>query len=286
MATDDSAIPLRRLGVPNDRWRDVYYFVLVQPWSVFYGLLIAFYVALNCLFATLYSFQPGCIAETHPGAWLEDFFFSVETIATVGFGVEHPVTAYAHWVVTAEILVAVLALPLATGLIIVKFARPHARITFSRNMIVTDYDGRRTLMFRLANVRANQIYEARINLTLLRYETTLEGRRIRRLITLHTVRDTNPMFFLSWTVMHRIDEQSPLFGLDWSSLRPGEIDIMAIVTGLDATTSTTVHARHLYGSAEILMDHMFEDIITSRDDGQVTIDYRKLDAVQPITARP
>jgi inward rectifier potassium channel len=274
---------IRRIGIPRDRWRDIYYFILMQKWGAFYALLIAFYVIVNCGFATLYWMHPGCIAEAHPGRWIEDFFFSFETLATVGFGVMHPVSTYAHWVVTSEIMVAVLALPLLTGLTIVKFARPHARVTFSNNAVITNYDGVPTLMFRLANLRASQIFEAHINLTLLRRETTLEGHTIRRLVTLDPVRATQPMFILSWTVMHRIDETSPLYGVNWLNLPADELDLLAVMTGLDATTSATVYARHLYTSAEILPGVMFNDIILTDSAGRLTIDYRRLHDLAPVS---
>jgi inward rectifier potassium channel len=273
---------IRRLGVRGDNWRDVYYFVLVQPWIAFYAGLIAFYLLVNCLFATLFWLSPGCVAEPVPGRWLDDFFFSFETLATVGYGVLHPVTLYAHWVVVAEIMVGVLLVPLATGLTIAKFARPTARVTFSRNAVVTQYDGVRTLMFRLANLRSNQIFEAHVNLTLLRSERTQEGRLIRRLIDLKAVRHTQPMFVLSWSVMHRIDESSPLFGIDLAAAGTDDLDIVVVMTGLDATTSSTVHARHAYSSGDILIDHMFDDIVQSDARGRFTIDYRRLHAVTPV----
>ena len=277
---------VRRVGVPRDGWRDVYYFLLVQPWIVFYGLLVSVYVSINCVFATLYWLHPGCIGEVPPGSWSNDFFFSFETIATVGYGVMHPVTLYAHILVVVEVMFGVLAVPLLTGLTILKFARPTARVTFSKNAVVTVYDGVPTLMFRLANVRANQIFEARINLTMLRAETTAEGRQIRRLVDLRPVRDTNPMFVLSWSVMHRIDENSPLFGIDLAQVAPGNVDFMAIMTGLDATTSSTVHARHVYAQSDVLMDYMFEDIIQPDASGMYIIDYRRLHAVAPISVAP
>ena len=273
---------VRRVGVPRDGWRDVYYFVLVQPWAVFYALLIGIYVLINCAFATLYWLHPGCIGEPHPGRWTEDFFFSFETIATVGYGVMHPVTLYAHWLVICEIMFGVLAVPLLTGLTILKFARPTARVTFSRNAVITLYDGVPTLIFRLANLRSNQIFETRINLTLLRREITAEGRPLRRLIDLHPVRDNNPMFILSWSVMHRIDADSPLHGIDFARLPAGEIELMAVMTGLDATTSSTVHARHVYASTDVLPDHMFEDIILPGPDGRLAIDYRRLHVTAPV----
>jgi inward rectifier potassium channel len=196
----------------------------------------------------------------------------------------HPVTLFAHWVVVAEIMVGVLVVPMLTGLTIAKFARPTARVTFSRNVVITQYDGMPTLIFRVANLRSNQIFETRINLTILRLETTLEGRTIRRLIDLKPVRDTNPMFVLSWSVMHRIDDSSPLFGIDLAAIPPGNLEIMAIMTGLDATTSSTVHARHVYELEDILIDHIFDDIILTTPDGRATIDYRRLHHVRPVVA--
>ncbi len=273
---------LRRIGIPRDGWRDIYYFVLVQNWVVFYALIVAFYVLVNCGFATLYWLQPGCIGEAHPGNWLEDFFFSFETLATVGYGAQHPQTLYAHWVVVIEITAAVLTVPFATGLVILKFARPYARVTFSRNAVIAPFDGVPTLIFRLANLRDNQIFQAHINLTLVRAEITREGRMIRRLIKLEPLREMHPMFILSWTVMHRIDAASPLYGLDWSALQPGELNITAVMTGLDATTSATIHARHFYESDDILFDHMFDDIIFTDAKGQITIDYRRLNAVSKL----
>jgi inward rectifier potassium channel len=273
---------IRRLGVLRDSWRDVYYFVLVQPWSVFYAVLVSFYLLINCGFATLYWLSPGSIGEPVPGRWRDDFFFSFETLATVGYGVLHPVTLYAHWVVVSEIMVGVLLVPLATGLTIAKFARPTARVTFSNNAVVTQYDGVPTLMFRLANLRSNQIFEAHINMTMLRSERTLEGRLIRRLIDLKPVRHTQPMFILTWSVMHRIDESSPLFGLDLSAMGAGDLDIVVVMTGLDATTSSTVHARHAYASSDILIDHMFDDVVESDAQGRFTIDYRRLHSVTPV----
>jgi len=266
---------IERVGVPRYAIRDLYHTILVQPWSLFFLILIVLYISANCVFATLYTFQPGDIAEEHPGAWSEAFFFSVETMATVGYGVMHPVTLYGHILVIVEILFGVLTVPFATGMMIVKFARPTARVLFSRQAVVTPYDGAPTLIFRLANIRANQILEARMKVTILRSEQSSEGHSIRRLVELPLVRDTNPMFALSWSVMHRIDEASPLYGMKPADWEREELMILALMTGIDATSSAMVHARYSYGAEDIRMGHMFQDIITIRPDGVARIDYRR-----------
>ncbi len=280
----DGAPIIHRVGVPRDSWRDVYHFLLVRSWGAFFGIVIALYLALNLIFALLYALQPGSVAGAAPGSMLDDFFFSVETMATIGFGVMHPATLYAHWLVTAEALLGILFVPLATGLIIAKFTLPTARVLFSRNLVISTVDGVPTLMFRLANIRANQIVEARLNLTLARNVTTREGLLLRRMVDLPLQRSTNPQFALSWTVMHSIGPESPCAGLTQAQWWDGDIVILAVVTGLDATTSTTVHARHVYHGTDVLFGHAFEDILSWREAGEVHIDYRRFHATRAVAA--
>ena len=273
-----------RIGIPRFAAHDLYHYVLVQPWSIFFAILVALYLCANCGFAILYLLQPGGIAEARRGSWADAFFFSIETMATVGYGVMHPATLYAHLLVVIEILFGVLAVPVATGLTIVKFTRPSARVLFSRVAVITPFDGVPTLMFRLANIRGNQILEARIKVTILRNERSLEGYVIRRLVDLPLVRDSNPMFALSWSVMHRLDESSPLaaIGGDWWA--SDDLLILAIVTGIDGTSSATVHARHGWRAGDLQRDHVFEDILSVDADGQDFIDYRRFHATRAATA--
>ncbi len=240
----------------------MYHYILIQSWGVFFLILLAFYLSANSVFATLYWLQPGAVAEARPGAWGDVFFFSIETMATVGYGVMHPVTLYAHILVVVEIMFGILAVP-------------TARVLFSRNAVITLYDGVPTLIFRLANVRANQILEARMKVTILRYEVSLEGHRIRRLVDLPLLRDTTPMFSLSWSVMHRIDATSPLYGLqpaDWVS---EDLVVLALMTGLDGTSSAMVNARYAYGPADLLHGRMFEDIVSVQENGNARIDFSR-----------
>ncbi len=273
---------IRRVGVPRDSWRDVYHFLLVRSWGMFFFIAVVLYFALNVTFALLYVRQPGSIAGTASGSVLDAFFFSIETMATIGFGVMHPATLYAHVLVSIEAMLGILFVPLVTGLIIAKFTLPTARVIFSQNMVIAPFDGVPTLMFRLANVRANQIIEARINLTMIRSVVTGEGYRMRRLYDLQLLRKANPQFALSWTVMHPIGPDSPCAALTEAEWRDEDIIISAVVTGLDATTSTTVHARHTYRGSDVLFGHAFEDILTSPQPGEVHIDYRRFHATRPL----
>jgi inward rectifier potassium channel len=278
----DGIAPIVRIGVPREGWRDVYHYLLVQSWTGFFGLLIALYLLLNVAFAILYTLQPDSVDGARPGALADAFFFSVETMATVGYGAMHPATLYGHVVVTIELLVGVLTVPLATGLIIAKFTRPTAHVLFSRNALVSRFEGVPTLMFRLANIRANQIIEARVKVTMLMMQQTEEGHNMRRMIDLPVLRDTSPIFALSWTVMHPITEDSPLSGMGPDDCRAEGVQILIVMTGIDGTTSSTVYARHGYAAPDSLFEHAFDDVVELQADGSVHIDFARFHDTRPM----
>jgi inward rectifier potassium channel len=270
-----------RLGAPRG-WSDVYYGFLVLPWPVFLVSLVGLYLLLNLGYAVLFALRPGSVYAAKPGSLLDAFFFSVETMSTVGYGEMYPATLYGHVVVTMNVLTGVLMVPLATGLMIAKFCLPAARVLFSRNAVVSRFDNVRTLMFRVANVRKNQIIEAHMKLTLLRNEETAEGHHYRRMLDLPLVRDTSPFFALSWTVMHPIDEASPLNGMGPDECQSAAAQLVAVLIGIDSTTSSTVYARHGYTFADILFDHYFEDVLEVREDGTSEIDFRRFHATRSV----
>jgi len=255
------------------RIEDPYHRLLTMPWSVFFALIACAYGAFNAVFAVLYRLQPGSIADARRG-FADAFFFSVQTMATIGYGEMRPATLYANVLVSIEVLLGLVGFALATGVIFARFSRPTARVLFSDVAVVTQYEGRPTLMFRAANQRRNRILEAQVTLTLARNETTAEGDLIRRLRDLPVVRNRSPLFRLSWTVMHVIDGQSPLHGIRPDELDAQEGELLATIIGVDETLSQTVHARHSYAAAKIRFGRRFADIL-SRSDGMDTVDYSR-----------
>ena len=274
MARRRQAPNVRRIGAPGDFARDLYHLILVQRWGGFYGILISLYLLANVVFATLYWLQPGGVAESD-NSWGNAFYFSIETIATVGYGVMHPVTLYTHLLSIVEILFGVLAVPVATGMTIVKFARPTARVEFSRKAVVTTFDGAPVLMFRVANARSRGVLEAHVKITILRSLRTAEGMTMRRVVDLKLLRDSNPMFVLSWTMIHPLDEDSPLHGLSPKDWIDEDLVITCIITGIDEVSSGNVHARYTYYAEDIAPGQTFQDIISIRADGTVVLDFTR-----------
>ncbi|PRX34184.1 inward rectifier potassium channel [Paraburkholderia sp. BL18I3N2] len=272
-------------GMPTPLWQDLYHRALVVRWPTFFASLAVLFVLLNTTFATLYMLGNAPIANQFPAGFGGAFFFSVETLATVGYGDMHPQTVYAHWVATLEIFVGMSGIALATGLIFARFSRPHAKIMFTRYAVIRPLDGRMTLMVRAANARQNVIAEARANLRIMRQETTAEGYTLRKLYDLTLVRDQHPVFKLGWTLMHIVDENSPLFGETAETLKRRDTMLILTLEGVDESTSQTMQARHTWPCEQIYWHHRFADIMTEQD-GVSHIDYARFDEIEPLNEAP
>jgi inward rectifier potassium channel len=263
-------------------WRDPYHLFLTASWPWFLVLISLGYVAINMLFALAYLLGGDCIANAQPGSFLDSFFFSVQTLASIGYGAMYPKTVYAHTIVTIEALTGLMGIAVMTGLSFARFSRPSARILFSRVAVITLHDGVPTLTFRTANQRRNQILEAQLRVYLMRDEITAEGNFIRRIRDLKLVRQQTPSFTLTWLAMHPIDEHSPLFGMTTESLMETKATLVVTLSGIDETVAQVVHARHTYYARDILCNHRFIDIINHTADGHRNIDFNYFHEVEPI----
>jgi inward rectifier potassium channel len=253
---------------------DLYHWLLIISWFQFLALVTIFYLALNTLFALAYLSTGNGIANAQPGVFKDVFFFSIQTLSTVGYGAMYPQTLYAQIIVTIEVLVGLMLLAILTGLMFARFSRPTARVMFTRVAVICPFNGLPTLMFRAANQRENRILEAQVQVSLVRNETSTEGHHLRRFYDLSLLRSRTPVFGLSWLVMHPIDEASPLYGVNLDALAKAEGELWITITGLDETFSQTIHARHSYTCSEILWNRRFADIFAKTAGGQWYIDYR------------
>ncbi len=269
-------------GAPTRVFDDLYHFLVTCSWPALIGLIATAFTLANLLFATGYYFDQG-IENAHSGSFADMFFFSVQTMATIGYGKMVPVTLFSNILVSIEALTGLLALALMTGLVFSKFSRPTARVRFTRFAVIGPRDGALSLMIRAANMRANRIVEANIHVVLARQEITVEGDSIRRLYDLAMTRSRSAMFALSWTAVHRIVEGSPLFGETRESLASSAPEIIVSITGLDETFSQTVHARHTFKLDEIVWGARFADVLVLHPDGSRSVDYTRFDDIEIVT---
>jgi len=271
----DGSLPTVRVGTANGYLSDLYHLLLVSSWSRLLLLLGLVFVGSNCLFALAYLLAGDSIQGARPGSFADAFFFSVQTMATIGYGHMVPRTLWANILVAIESLVSLLGLAVVTGLTFAKFSRPTARVLFSRVSVIAPWDGVPSLIFRMANQRGNHIAEARVHVLLARNETTAEGDVFRRLHDLQLVRDETALFALTWTAIHPITDMSPLNHATRESLAGSEAEIIVSLTGLDESFSETVHARHSYRAEDIVWGARFVDILSRLPDGRRQVDYTR-----------
>jgi inward rectifier potassium channel len=274
------------IGRPRRWLTDSYVRLMGMKWSQLVLLFVTCFIGFNVVFAILYSAEPGCLGNSATGGEvtpIDSFFFSVQTVATIGYGVLFPKTPYANILVTIEIMGGVIGFAMGNGLMFARFSRPTARIMFSKVAVIAPHNGTPTLMFRAANQRHNLILEAHVRVAVTRNETTIEGRRMRRFRDLAVERRDNLTFLLSWTVIHPIDELSPLYDMSPEAMAASDMTIVVVMNGTDESFAQPVYARYTYTAKDILWDRQFVDIISAAADGRPQIDYTKFHAVEEST---
>ncbi len=254
-------------------WTDLYHRSMTIYWPVFFGTAAAIFIGLNWIFAFFYWLGKDPIANVSPDLPLSLFYFSIETLATVGYGDMHPQTNYGHLVATVEIFTGMCFLAVMTGLIFARFSRPRARFVFARNPVVTRHQGQTTLIIRIANERHNTISQATARLWLFRLENVKEGNQLRRYYELKLERNEHPMFALSWTLFHVIDGTSPLYRRYRAQLAATEGALTLNVGGVDDSSAQRLYARQIYSHSDIKWNYRYKDITSLADDGRLLIDY-------------
>jgi len=284
IATRSGRTEFLKINAAVSGWRDSYHWVLSLTWPRFALFLASSYVIINLLFGALYAIRPGCIADLEPGSFPYAFFFSVETLATVGYGHNYPATVYGHVVVTIEIFLGMIWIAVITGLIFVRFARPTARIVFSNCLLIAPHDGRLSLMFRVANLRHTSMAEAEFRIIYSRDEHVLEGEDIRRFYYLRVYPDRMISFPAALTIRHTIDETSPLYGVTAERLEKEDAFFLASTLSLELVMAASVQSQQDYAVEDIRFGERFVDVYAELPDGRFAVDYGRLHETEPVPA--
>jgi inward rectifier potassium channel len=273
LVNSDGNFNVVRKGVSRFDWDDLYHGLLTLSWVKLFAVVGAGYVITNLLFALMYLAVGDGVENMREGDFFDAFFFSVQTMATIGYGAMYPKTLFANILVAIEALLGLLGVSVGSGLVFARFSLPKARVMFSRVAVVAPHNGIQTLMFRVANERQSWILEAQVNVSLVISEITEEGHSMRRFYKLPLFRNQSSLFALTWTVMHPINESSPLYGITLEEMVEKEMEIIITLTGIDQTVSDNIHAHYSYIPTEILWNHKFADILSKTRDGRRSVDY-------------
>ena len=216
------------------------------------------------------------VAIANVNGFVDSFFFSVETFATIGYGNIYPIGPAANWLMTVESIVSIFAVALLTGLVFARFARPTAALLFSNVAVIAPYHGKTGFMFRITNARSNQLMELEAKVMFTRL-----GGAGRRYTQLKLERAKVVFFPLSWTIVHPIDESSPMFGWTHEDLVRTDAEFLILISGVDETFAQMVHARSSYKPDEIVVGKKFANMYNPADaDGTISIDVSRLSELE------
>jgi inward rectifier potassium channel len=282
----DGTFNVRREGLSVWQELSPYHYFLTISWPRFLSLLGVAYIVANTLFAFAYM---ACGADALTGFGRAPalgrfgiaFFFSVETIATIGYGNIVPLTVAANVLMTIESLFGILAFALIAGIVFSRFARPTALILFSHKAVIAPYRNITAFMFRIVNQRRSQIVDLEARVLLARRK---QGKGIEReFIPLKLERDSVAFFPLAWTIVHPIDADSPLRGYRGpEDLKACESEFLVLLNGFDETFSQLVHTRSSYTADEVVWGARFRNIFNPPEpDGTISINIGDLHELEP-----
>jgi len=270
-----------KIGADRFDLTDPYHLALTAPWPYFTLGVFGFYGVINLAFAGLYLAQPGCVANAHPGSIADAFFFSIETLATVGYGVMAPATLYGHVVATTEIVTGMAFTAIMTGLIFVRFSKPKARILYADKVVITRHNERPTLIMRIGNRRTTMLTNTTLRVHVLLLETSREGQTYRQAYELRLARASVPIFPMTLTIMHEIDEYSPLHRYDLKTLADTDIRILLSLEARDPGLAAMVYDLKTYRGSDILYGRRFVDTVLSSGEGGIVVDLTRIHLTEP-----
>jgi len=281
----DGEFNVRRRG---RTWRDVhpYLFLLTTPWRAFLALLFAGFFIINLVFAFLYYWVGG-IERVHHGSvsafsrFLDAFFFSSQTLTTVGYGSIWPETTAANLIAAIEAMIGLLGFAVATGFLVGRLSRPTARIGFSKSMIVAPYQDDTSLQFRIVNRSVSNLMELESRMLLMTVQP-VDGRLERKYERLELERPSVLFLPLTWTIVHIIDAESPLYHKTAADLEQLQAELLILVKGVDDRFSQTVYARYSYRYDEIVWGAKFAGAFDVDEDGDLRLDLDRVSDIRKV----
>jgi inward rectifier potassium channel len=280
----DGNFNVKLINQPFTAWFNLYNRLIIMPWPRFAFMIFNYFLIVNLIFGTIYyligtEHLAGLIAKNRLQEFSESFFFSAQTLTTVGYGRISPVGFTTSLVAAFESLLGLLGFALATGLLYGKFSRPVAHIAYSKKALISPYLDAQAFMFRIINERSHQLIEVSTEVVLSRLEKKEDQSLMRKYYPLKLERNKVNFFPSNWTLVHPITQDSPLFGMTEQDLDESETEVLILVKGFDDAFSQNVNSRNSYTSDEIVWNAKFDNMQENK--GHLTlVDLSKLSDYQ------
>lgn len=278
----DGSYNFVRVGLPWYESFNFYHFLISSSWTKFFLIVVVWYTAMNFIFTGLYycvgvQQLTGMVFTTPFEHFMEVYFFSAQTLTTVGYGRINPMGIPASGVASFEALVGLMSFALFTGLLYARFSKPNAVLMFSKNAIFAPFNTGIALMFRVANKLNSNLMNMKVQITLSLIEGDEMGNMNRKFYTpLNLERDSVIFFPTSWTIVHPIEDTSPLYGMTWADIEKTQPEILILVSGFDETFDENVHTRYSYSLTDMVWGAKFTKVLGANSEGKPLVDLGKI----------
>jgi inward rectifier potassium channel len=271
----DGSSNVQRKGLSIFESVSFYHSLITMPWWKFNVIVLTCYILVNFLFASLYFFIDidhlnGMVAKNSLEKFMEAFFFSAQTLSTVGYGRLNPTGWFDSTVAAIESMAGLLGFALATGLLYGRFSRPIIKLLYSKNALIAPYKNGNALMFRVANKRKNELIEVEAVIIMSRVENE-NGKEIRKFNTLKLELERISILSMTWTIVHPIDADSPLYNMKPEDIEKKSVEWLVMMKAFEETFSQTVHSRTSYKHHELVHGARFKPITEAGENGSVIV---------------
>ncbi|MGO4879172.1 ion channel [Pedobacter psychrotolerans] len=282
----DGTPNIERTGLPWFKFDDTYTRLVTMSWPRFFLVILIAYLIVNTLFAVAYNVigienLDGAKGITLRDQFFDAFFFSAQTISTVGYGHISPQGFITSVLAAFESMLGLLAFALATGLLYGRFSRPTSKVSFSKKMVIGPYQNQKGLMCRLVNLRRNALIDIEVQM-IITFNEQVDGKLKRSFHPLDLERNKISVLSLNWTLVHPINEESPIFGKTLDELKAAEVEIFVILRAFDDTFAQTIHTRTSYQDDDIEFDAKFKIMHYHNEQGKTVMDYSLFDKIEKV----
>ncbi|NKI30522.1 ion channel [Croceivirga thetidis] len=277
----DGSFNVKKINVPFFERLNFFHTLITMPWGKFLGAILLWYFTVNIIFASAYTLigvenLTGIKPTSTFKGFIESFFFSAQTITTLGYGRVAPIGNLANTIAAIESMLGLLGFALATGLLYGRFSRPSTMIQYSENAVIAPYQDSNGFMFRVVNPQNNHLLELEVQLNVAMKR---ENSELRDFFSLDLERDKVAYMPYMWTIVHPITEDSPLFGITKEQFTQKDCEFIVSMKAFDETTSQSVYSRSSYKATEIKWGEKFVYAVKRENNG-ITIDIGRLNETE------
>jgi inward rectifier potassium channel len=286
LVTKSGRSNVKRTGLPFLQELSFYHSLITMPWWKFNLIVGSAYLSVNLIFAVLYydidiAHINGMVAKDNFERFMEAFFFSTQSLTTVGYGRLNPVGMVDSTIAAFESMTGLLGFALATGLLYGRFSRPVARLLFSDIALLSPYRDMQGFMVRFANKKKHDLIEVEAQI-IYSWAIKENGKETRMFENLNLEIKRINVLSSTWTLVHPIDDNSPMKAMTVDDLKLNNAEVIVNIKAFDESFSQTVYSRTSYKYNEIISGARFVSAIVPDPDGSIIVELDKISLYEKV----